>query len=63
MYLSKVPDAYSGHPMYCILQGIHVEVGHDLKDHVYYTNTFMPEHVAVPLSYKTCLQIEAVTFN
>ena len=59
---SKVPDAYSGNPMYCILQGIQVEVGHDLIDRVYCTNTSMPGHEAVPLSHKTCLQIEAATF-
>ena len=51
-----------GFPMYCILQGIQLEVGHDLIDHVYCTNTSMPEHEAVPLSHKTCLRIEAVTF-
>ena len=57
-----MPDAYSGYPMYCILQGIQLEVGHDLIDHVYCINTSMPEHEAVPLSHKTCSQIEAVTF-
>ena len=46
--------------MYCILQGIQLEVGHYLIDHVYCINTSMPEHEAVPLSHKTCLQIEAV---
>ena len=51
--MSKVPDAYSGNPMYCILQGIQLEVGHDLIDLVYCINTSMPEHEAVPLSHKT----------
>ena len=60
--MSKVPDAYSSNPMYYILQGIQVEVGHNLIDHVYCINTSMPEHEAVPLSHKTCSQIEAVTF-
>ena len=57
-------DASSGYPMYCILavQGIQLEVGHDLIDHVYCINTFMPDHEAVPLSHKTCLQIVAVIF-
>ena len=59
---AKVPDAYSGYPMYCILQGIQLEVGHDLTDHVYCINISMPEHEAVPLSHKMCLQIEAVAF-
>ena len=51
---------YSGYPVYCKLQGIQLEVGHDLIDHVYCISTSMPEHEAVPLSHKTCLQIEAV---
>ena len=60
----KVPDAYSDYPMYSILQGIQLEVGNDLTDHVHCINTSMPEHeAAVPLSHKTCLQIEAVTFT
>ena len=57
-----MPDVYSGYPMYSILQCIQLEVGHNLIDHVYGINTSMPEHEAVPLSHKTCLQIEAVTF-
>ena len=55
-------DLYSGYPMYSILQGIQLEVGQDLIDHVYCINTSMPEHEAVPLSRKICLQIVAVTF-
>ena len=58
---SKVPDAYSGYPMYCILQGIQLKVGHDLIDHVSCVNTSMPEHEAVPLSHKACVRIGAVT--
>ena len=40
-----------------------LEVGQNLIDHVYCTNTSVPEHEAVPLSHKTCLQIEAATFS
>ena len=58
----KVPDAYSGYPMYCILQGIQLEVGHDLIDHDFCINTSMREQEVVPLSHKTRLQIEPVTF-
>ena len=52
---AKMPEAYFGYPMYCILQGIQLEVGHD---HVYGINTPMPEHETVPLSHKTCLQMK-----
>ena len=46
----KVPDAYSGYPMYCTLQGLQLEVVDTIC-----INTSMPEHEAVPLSHKTCL--------
>ena len=38
------------------------QVGHNLIDHFHCTDAFMPEHEALPLSKKMCLQIVAVTF-
>ena len=63
--IPKVPDAYSDHPKYSILQGIQLELllGRTRYDrHVHCIDASMPEHEALPSSHKMCLQIEAVIF-
>ena len=56
----KVPDAYSGHPIYSILQGKQLEwlLGRTRSDRP----CSIPQHTALPSSHKMQLQIEAVVF-
>ena len=62
-----MPDAYSGHPIYSVIQGIQLKrlSGRTRSDRPYSLHrcdASLPEHEALPSSNKMCLQTEAVIF-